>query len=88
VMLSPLPRNKRAKNPHEGERLSDPNGPDASEDDSDEEGGEPITNGHTPKPPPSGASQKPPKGEKVSTNAAENANFGQNPFAAIEIKTG
>jgi translation initiation factor IF-3 len=90
VMLSPLPRNKRAKNPHEGKRLSDPNQPDAQEDedDTDGTGGEPITNGHTPKPPPAGAAQKPPKGQKVPTDAAENGSFGQNPFAALDIKVG
>lgn len=92
VMLSPLPRNKRAKNPHEGKRLSDPNGPDASDNDdsdSDGSGGEPTSNGngHAPKPPKGGAAQKLPKGEKVPTDAAENGSFGQNPFAGIEIKT-
>lgn len=84
VMLSPLPRNKRAKNPHEGPRLSDPDGPDADEDN---EGGEPVANGHTPKPPSAGAAKKQPASEKVPTNAAENGSFGHNPFAALEVKT-
>ena len=75
VMLSPLPRNKRAKNPHE----------DASEGEQGQ-GGEPAVNGNSPKQPTPGAAQKAPKAEKVPTNAAENGSFGQNPFANLEVK--
>jgi translation initiation factor IF-3 len=70
VMLSPLPRNKRAKNPS--------GKPDHPED--EEEGGEAVQNGHTPKPTPAGSAKQ------IPTNAAENNSFGQNPFAKIEIK--
>jgi translation initiation factor IF-3 len=71
VMLSPLPRNKRAKNP---------SGKEAPPEDADDEGGSPVQNGHTPKPPPAGAAKK------VPMDAAETGNFGQNPFAKLEIK--
>ncbi|HEY6227760.1 MAG TPA: translation initiation factor IF-3, partial [Verrucomicrobiae bacterium] len=74
VMLSPLPRNKRAKNP--SGKMDHPEGPEDSG-----EGGEPIKNGHTPKPPPAAAAKK------VPTNAAESGSFGQNPFAKLEVKT-
>jgi hypothetical protein len=79
VMLSPLPRNKRAKNPHEDESGE---GPDGDGDG----GGEPTANGHTPKQPTPGAVKKP-KAEKVSTEAAENGSLGQNAFANLEVKT-
>lgn len=74
VMLSPLPRNKRAANPHEDK-----------EDRQADEPKEPTANGHVPNPPKT-ASQKKPKAEKVPTNAAENGSFGQNPFATLEVK--
>lgn len=75
VMLSPLPRNKRAKNP--SGKMDHPEGPEG-----DGDGGAPIQNGHTPKPPPAAAARK------VPTDAAETGNFGQNPFANLDIKTG
>ena len=69
VMLSPLPKNKRAKNP-DGDRGA---GPDA-----DSDGGTPVDDDKTPpKPGPKGK-------ERVPTNAAENGTFGQNPFAALD----
>jgi translation initiation factor IF-3 len=73
VMLSPLPRNKRAKNP--SGKMDHPEGPEGGG-----EGGAPVLNGHTPKPPSAGAAKK------VPTDAAETGNFGQNPFAKLEIK--
>ena len=72
VMLSPLPRNKRAKNP--SGKMDHPEGEEG-------EGGSPVQNGHTPKPPPAAAAKK------IPTDAAESGNnFGQNPFAKLEIK--
>jgi translation initiation factor IF-3 len=76
VMLSPLPRNKRAKNP--SGKMDHPEGPEGGDD-----GGAPVQNGHVPKPPPAAAAKKVPK---VPTDAADAGNFGQNPFAKIEIK--
>src|SRR5688572_5367834 len=66
VMLSPLPRNKRAKHPSGGDTAA---GSTAAGDDK------------TPEkiPPP-----KPAK-ERVPTNAAEANNFGQNPFASLDL---
>ena len=74
VMLSPLPRNKRAANP--SGKPDHPEGPEGG----GEDGGAPAQNGHTPKPPPAAAAKK------VPTNAAETGSFGQNPFAKLEIK--
>ena len=70
VMLSPLPRNKRAKHPTRIE----------------EEGGE--TDEQT-APREGGAKEPPPKAarERVPTNAAENSNFGQNPFSSLDLNT-
>jgi len=72
VMISPLPRNKRAKHPHEGvptaERLAVP---------------APTQNGapETEKP------KRPETSRVVPTNAAEQpASFGQNPFADLDLK--
>jgi len=72
VMLSPLPRNKRAKNP--SGKMDHPEGPEEGD------GGSPVQNGHTPKPPPATSAKK------IPTDAAESGNFGQNPFAKLEIK--
>lgn len=65
VMLSPLPRNKRAKNPN-------PNARTYEEQDAAKAAAEKAASG---------------KGEKqkVPTNAAENGNFGQNPFATLDV---
>ena len=62
VMLSPLPRNKRAKHPNEA-------------------GGTPL---NVPPPEKSEPPQKAQK-ERVATNAAETNNFGQNPFASLDL---
>ena len=72
VMLSPLPRNKRAKNPSGKESTSQ----EGDEDESDA----PAQNGHQPKQAAGEASKK------ISTNAADDKSFGQNPFAKLEIK--
>ena len=69
VMLSPLPKNKRAKNP-DGDRGA---GPDA-------DGGEASTAGDKTPPKPSPKGNK----ERVPTNAAENPSFGHNPFASLD----
>ena len=69
VMLSPLPRNKRAKNPNAGE-----SGP------SDESGnGEGSPDKAPPKKPAPGSEK-----QRIPTNAAENSTFGQNPFASLD----
>ena len=67
VMLSPLPRNKRAKHPTGGGEAP---GPSTSAD-------------HD-KAPEKSPPQKPAK-ERVPTNAAEANNFGQNPFASLDL---
>lgn len=72
VMLSPLPRNKRAKNPNPDARIPA------------EEGG----NGKDQGRPAGDVSQKKSlKAEKprVPTNGAENNNFGQSPFASLDV---
>lgn len=78
VMLSPLPRNKRAKNPHEGQEL--PEDRHVIEDDDDDD----DTEGHeaeAPKASPPGKAAK-----RVPTNAAEapSKNFANNPFGALD----
>jgi translation initiation factor IF-3 len=64
VMLSPLPRSKRAKNPN-------PNARTYEEQDAANAAAEKETSGKGDK-------------QKVPTNAAENNNFGQNPFATLD----
>ena len=68
VMLSPLPRNKRAKHPNEGAAAAPASAPPAAND----------------RMPAKEPSQKPQR-ERVPTNAAENNNFGQNPFASLDL---
>jgi translation initiation factor IF-3 len=69
VMLSPLPRNKRARNPKEGDTAAAP----ASEEQGGAAGQE-------------GSQAKAQTGGKVPVNAAEvRSNFGQNPFAEINL---
>ena len=83
VMLSPLPRNKRAKNPSgkesppEGE---EPDGEDQDEGDGGGNGGESAPNGQSPKKPAGGAAKQ------VPTNAGDDKSFGQNPFAKLDVK--
>lgn len=83
VMISPLPRNKRAKNPNEGEleEMTD-NEPDDSDD--EEERVE-----HVPTPPTKASAPKSPNkaNKKIATNAAAENGLGFTPFAEIELKT-
>jgi len=89
VMLSPLPRNKRAKNPHADEDEGGASETTGEENGPTDGGGAPVNNGGGPKPQaPSSQQGQPhrPKADKVPTNAAANGNFGQNPFANLDIK--
>jgi translation initiation factor IF-3 len=71
VMLSPLPRNKRGKNPHEGTRPRDAHVT-------------PADNGAPRQP---ASTTPPSEPVRVSTNAAaQPANFGHNPFASLDLK--
>lgn len=87
VMLSPLPRNKRAKNPRIDDQgvmqpgpVERPGQSDAGDGDDDDD--DDAT-------PPEAASGKGEAAPRVSTNAAEKAGgFGQNPFANVDIKVG
>lgn len=72
VMLSPLPRAKRAKNPN-------PNARTYEEQDAAKAAAEKDSGGEKA----SGGAKKPSK-EKIPTNAAEDNSFGQNPFAALD----
>ncbi len=73
VMLSPLPRNKRAKNPHQ----EDSSNPPPRAEDHSEKREQP-----TPRP------EKTPN-RAVSVNAEEeNGSFGQSPFADLDVKVG
>lgn len=69
VMLSPLPKNKRAKNPNEGASAASEEGGVEAESDEEE--------------PESKSSAKPTK-ERVSTNGGETG-LGQTPFAELDI---
>ena len=69
VMLSPLPRNKRAKNPN---AQPTPEGEEAPEGD--------VESAEK-----SGKSEGPQKKERVPVNAAEEGNFGQSPFAELNL---
>ena len=85
VMLSPLPRNKRAKNPRQ-------EGQNAAHAEMEGQGDHHEGDGHE------GAEEKPKKQksqkaqegpERVATDAADKPNqFGQNPFANIDIQAG
>jgi translation initiation factor IF-3 len=80
VMLSPLPRAKRAKNPRQEEEAAVPN--------SRAEHPQPENNGANK---PARAASKPKEGARqVPTNAGESAaeSFGQNPFAQLDVKVG
>lgn len=73
VMLSPLPRAKRAKNPRgEGAMPEEGEVPDADEEEEEEA-------------PPQ--AKAPEKGKKVAVDGAAKAgSFGHNPFAAVDLK--
>jgi translation initiation factor IF-3 len=81
VMLSPLPRNKRAKNP--SGKADHPEGPEEGHE------GAPAQNGG-PKPAPAAAApaQPKPKAKPVATDSAQNGALGHTPFAKLEVKTG
>ena len=72
-MLSPLPRNKRAKHPNadamEGEGAA---------------AATPVEKPHAKEP---GQKQQRDPKDRVATNAAETNDFGQNPFAALNLNS-
>lgn len=70
VMLSPLPRNKRAKNPH----ATDEGGLGPAGD------GNGAPDKNSPKSP-APSSEK----QRIPTDAAENNTFGQNPFTSLDV---
>ena len=74
LMLSPLPRNKRAKNPKQ------------SEEGADEEDETPASAENSQRPPENAAPAK----SKIAVNAAENpaVDFTNAPFAALDAKVG
>lgn len=74
VMISPLPRNKRALNPNQGPKATEMEEEGSSEDLTDDE----------PEVKPAVAAKQPQK-PRVPTDAAENGNFGQNPFAELDL---
>lgn len=86
VMLSPLPRNKRAVNPNEGKKLEPMKDNEPHDDDDDDQddsdGGSPVANGNKPSGGPQGSSKKP---NKVATDAESNNNFGQSPFENVNV---
>ena len=75
VMISPLPRNKRAKNPRQVE------GGEAAEESSDEDAAPPA-----PKNPEAVQIERKPKRDSDDSAEQKSGNFGNNPFAHIEIK--
>ena len=77
VMISPLPRNKRAPNPNQGPKATDNMDDDDVETESDDE-----AETAKPAPPQKNAERQRPR---VATDAAENGNFGQNPFAELDL---
>lgn len=78
VMISPLPRTKRAPNPNQGPKATDnmeeddAEGTAESEDTADVRGTAKTDNRQRQR-------------ERVPTDAAESGNFGQNPFSAINL---
>ena len=79
LMITPLPRAKRPKNPHEGEEV--PGEHELSDDDS--EGGESVSNPKTPTSPP--APNEPVKIDKPADAPAE-PGFSNNPFTSLDAK--
>jgi len=76
VMLSPLPRNKRAANPHQGASNGAP--PSSRSDDSDSDGSPEAE-----QPEASKTSSQP-----VPVSAAEESSFSHSPFAGLNVKVG
>lgn len=81
VMISPLPRNKRAANPNQGPKATDSDAPDAlPEDDQDDDDQEAPAQSAPPR-----AEKQKPK-ERIPTNATEQkGTFGQNPFSELDL---
>jgi translation initiation factor IF-3 len=75
VMISPLPRNKRAPNPNQGPKATE------DMDDSDNAGVE-AEQEKTPTPPKALDRQRP----RVPADAGQNGSFGQNPFAELNLE--
>jgi len=90
VMISPLPRNKRAKNPNQGAKATDldPSHDKAEAQDDDDDDDSPSQGETKPKPEAKGnqggAKKSPP--ERIATDAGENGSFGHNPFAKLDLK--
>jgi translation initiation factor IF-3 len=76
VMLSPLPRNKRAANPHQGASNGAP--PSSRSDDSDSDG-----SAEAEQPEAAKTSSRP-----VPVSAAEESSFVHSPFAGLNVKVG
>jgi translation initiation factor IF-3 len=81
VMLSPLPRNKRAPNPNQGPKATD------MDDDEGETETEDVEKRSQSQPQPAKPAPRERERERVPTNAAENGAFGQNPFAELDLNT-
>src|SRR5687767_14037647 len=75
VMISPLPRNKRAPNPNQGPKATD----EADEADEAEKSGGEDQAPPRPAPAPKPVQREQRDRQRVPTNAAENGSFGQNP---------
>lgn len=76
VMITPLPRAKRAKHPNEGKAPA----PEAG---TAPESAAPAPNGDAPKAP----SKKKSDADRVPTNAEDDKSFGQNPFANLNLNS-
>ncbi|HUC85037.1 MAG TPA: translation initiation factor IF-3 [Candidatus Acidoferrales bacterium] len=74
IMITPLPRNKRAKNPHRDE---------AGQGGTDSQGGQSVPK---PKPPSGPPSNQAVKIEKSENSPSSGGGFNNNPFAGLEIK--
>jgi translation initiation factor IF-3 len=89
VMLSPLPRNKRAKNPRQSEDDVEGGDEDEGHEDVHAEESEPEVKEQTPPPSKPKEQAKAKESKKVPTNAAEKSgsNFGSTPFAQLDVKS-
>jgi hypothetical protein len=74
VMISPLPRNKRAKHPQQPEAGEQPSAPPAPRADNNNHHGTPVQIQRPAKPQPSD-----------KANDSNSGNFANNPFAQLEI---
>jgi translation initiation factor IF-3 len=71
LMISPLPRNKRAKNPRQ-------------EEDEDTDPGQPVPPAPKTKPSDPSAATQPVKVERAETNPPPAGNFNNNPFTGLD----